>query len=82
MTSDDDVERVIFGYLERHPFGADSLEKITEYWLEHRRMRYGVEIVGDAIARLVNGGSIERFEHAGTTLFRVASRNARRHHAD
>ena len=82
MTSDDDVERVILGYLERHPFGADTLEKIAEFWLEHRRIRYGVEIVGGAIARLVNAGSIERLEHAGTTLFRVASRDPRRGQAD
>lgn len=83
MTSDDEVERVVLHYLEKHPYGADTLESITEFYLEQRRKRYGVEMVSGAIARLVDAGSIEPFEHSGAMLFRMTTRNSRRgNHAD
>src|SRR5206468_3585337 len=52
MTSDDEVDRAVLAYLEAHPSAADTLEGITAWWLEQRRVRYGVEIVSGALDRL------------------------------
>jgi len=78
MSTNDDVDNVVMRYLEKHPFGADTLEGITEFWLEQRRIRQAVETVGGALERLLDSGSIERVEHGGTTLFRLTTRESKR----
>jgi len=73
MTIEDDVDRAVLAYLEAHPSAADTLEGITAWWLEQRRIRYGVEIVSGALERLISCGSVEmlrRQDEAGT-LFRL-----------
>jgi hypothetical protein len=75
MTIDDDVDRAVLAYLEAHPSAADTLEGITAWWLEQRRIRYGVEIVSAALERLIGCGAVEtlrRRDDAGT-LFRLTS---------
>ena len=73
MTSDDDVDRAVLAYLEAHPSAADTLEGITAWWLEQRRIRYGVEIVSGALERLITSGSVERLRRRDETapLFRL-----------
>jgi hypothetical protein len=73
MTSDDDVDRAVIAYLEAHPSAADTLEGITAWWLEQRRIRYGVEVVSGALQRLIQSGDIERFRRRddAATLFRL-----------
>jgi hypothetical protein len=73
MTSDDDVDRAVLAYLEAHPSAADTLEGITAWWLEQRRIRYGVEIVSGALERLITAGSVERLRRRDETvpLFRL-----------
>jgi len=73
MTVDDDIDRAVLAYLEAHPSAADTLEGITTWWLEQRRIRYGVEIVSGALERLISCGAVEmlrRKDEAGT-LFRL-----------
>lgn len=73
MTSDDDVDRAVLAYLEAHPSAADTLEGITAWWLEQRRIRYGVEIVSGALERLIIAGSVEKLRRRdeSTPLFRL-----------
>jgi hypothetical protein len=73
MTSDDDVDRAVLAYLEAHPSAADTLEGITAWWLEQRRIRYGVELVSAALERLMQRGEIEKFQRRTDTmpLFRL-----------
>jgi hypothetical protein len=73
MTSDDDVDRAVLAYLEAHPSAGDTLEGITAWWLEQRRIRYGVEIVSGALERLIIAGSVERLRRRDETapLFRL-----------
>jgi len=66
MTSDDEVDRAVLAYLEDHPSAADTLEGITGWWLEQRRIRYGIEIVSAALERLIRSGDIEKFRRATT----------------
>ena len=81
MTSDDEVDRAVLAYLEAHPSAADTLEGITAWWLEQRRIRYGVEIVSGALERLIRSGDIEEFRRRddAATLFRLTV--AHEHHA-
>ena len=73
MTSDDEVDRAVLAYLEAHPSAADTLEGITDWWLEQRRVRYGVEIVSGALERLISSGSVEKLRRRDemSTLFRL-----------
>ena len=73
MTSDDEVDRAVLAYLEAHPSAADTLEGITDWWLEQRRVRYGVEIVSGALERLISNGSVEKLRRRDATapLFRL-----------
>jgi hypothetical protein len=73
MTSDDDVDRAVLAYLEAHPSAADTLEGITAWWLEQRRIRYGVEIVSGALERLISNGAVEKLGRRDETapLFRL-----------
>jgi hypothetical protein len=73
MTSDDEVDRAVLAYLEAHPSAADTLEGITDWWLEQRRVRYGVEIVSGALERLISGGAVEKLRRRdeAATLFRL-----------
>jgi hypothetical protein len=73
MTSDDEVDRAVMAYLEAHPSAADTLEGITAWWLEQRRIRYGVEIVSGALERLIRSGAIEKLcrRDEASTLFRL-----------
>ena len=73
MTSDDEVDRAVLAYLEAHPSAADTLEGITAWWLEQRRIRYGVEIVSGALERLISGGAVEKLRRRdeAATLFRL-----------
>ena len=73
MTSDEEVDRAVLAYLEEHPSAADTLEGITAWWLEQRRIRYGVEIVSGALERLIRSGAIERLNRRdeASTLFRL-----------
>jgi hypothetical protein len=73
MTSEDEVDRAVLAYLEEHPSAADTLEGITAWWLEQRRIRYGVEIVSGALERLIRSGAIEKLSRRdeASTLFRL-----------
>ena len=73
MTSDDEVDRAVLAYLEAHPSAADTLEGITAWWLEQRRIRYGVEIVSGALERLISNGAVEKLRRhdEASTLFRL-----------
>ena len=73
MTSDDEVDRAVLAYLEAHPSAADTLEGITDWWLEQRRVRYGVEIVSGALERLISNGAVEKLPRRdeASTLFRL-----------
>jgi len=73
MTSDDEVDRAVLAYLEAHPSAADTLEGITAWWLEQRRIRYGVEIVSGALERLISNGAVEKLRRRdeAATLFRL-----------
>jgi hypothetical protein len=73
MTSDDEVDRAVLAYLEAHPSAADTLEGITAWWLEQRRIRYGVEIVSGALERLISNGTVEKLRRRdeASTLFRL-----------
>jgi hypothetical protein len=72
-TSDDEVDRAVLAYLEAHPSAADTLEGIVAWWLEQRRIRYGVEIVSGALERLMTSGAIEELRRRDEipTLFRL-----------
>jgi hypothetical protein len=73
MSTEDDVDREVLSYLEAHPNAADTLEGITAWWLEQRRIRHGVEIVSGAIERLIDRGAVEKLRRRdeGSTLFRL-----------
>ena len=73
MTRDDDVDRAVLAYLEAHPSAADTLEGITAWWLEQRRIRYGVEIVSSALERLITSGAVEQLRRRDemAPLFRL-----------
>lgn len=78
MKNEDDTDCAVLAYLAAHPSAADTLEKITEWWLERRRIRTGVEVVSASLARLVVGGAVETFERTdGETLFRLTNTNSR-----
>jgi hypothetical protein len=73
MTIEDDVDRAVLAYLEAHPSAADTLDGITAWWLEQRRIRYGVEIVGGALERLIRCGAVEKIRQrdGAGALFRL-----------
>lgn len=78
-TSDDDVDRAVLAYLEAHPSAADTLEGIVAWWLEQRRIRYGVEIVSGSLERLITSGAVEELHRQDETptLFRLTISHAR-----
>ena len=77
--SDDEIDRAVLTYLEAHPSAADTLEGIVAWWLEQRRIRYGVEIVSGALERLITSGAVEELRRRDETptLFRLTVSHAR-----
>ena len=75
MLSDDEVDRAVLAYLDAHPSAADTLEGIVAWWLEQRRIRYGVEIVSGALERLIDSGAVEKLcrRDEASTLFRLTT---------
>ncbi len=72
MPSRDEMDRAVLAYLEAHPSAADTLEGITTWWLEQRRIRYGIEMVSGALERLIESGRVEQFERRDDApLFRL-----------
>ena len=79
--SQDEIDRAVFRYLEAHPSAADTLEGITEWWLERRRVVIAVEAVTTALERLIGQGLVEEFRRGDATtplppLFRLANRQS------
>ena len=81
MKQDDDIDRAVLHYLEAHPSAADTLEGITEWWLERRRVVVAVDTVTTALERLIGQGLVEEFRRPDCSpplppLFRLASRQS------
>ena len=74
---DDNVDEAVLGFLETHPSAAATLDSITEWWLERRRVVIAVETVTSALVRLIDQGVVEEFrrDDGAPPLFRLASRH-------
>jgi hypothetical protein len=70
MIQDDDVAAAILGYLEEHPYGMDTLEGITEWWLSRQQIRVQVATVTRVLQRLTEGGALEVIANGAHCLYR------------
>jgi len=67
---DDDVAAAILGYLEEHPYGMDTLEGITEWWLSRQQIRVQVATVTRVLQRLTERGALEVIANGAHCLYR------------
>ena len=79
MIQNDEIDRAVLRYLGAHPSAADTLEGITEWWLERRRVAIAVDVISAALVRLIEQGVVEEFPRVDSSpplppLFRIASR--------
>ena len=57
---DEELARLILGYLREHPGAADTLEGITKWWVMRQRISESTEAVQRALEKLVSEGLIAR----------------------
>lgn len=67
------VANEISRYLDAHPYAADSIEGIAEWWLARQRLEETVSMVQQAIEHLVEQGQVEKVVgHSGKVIYSKA----------
>ncbi len=54
----EDVEKMIFDHLQENPNSSDTLEGITEWWLDLVKIDRSVDVVANALESLINKGIV------------------------
>jgi len=67
---DSEVESAVLAYLDRHPFAADTLEGITNWWLPRQRYITAQHRIEAVLVRLVGEGVLQlRRLPTGTAMY-------------
>jgi hypothetical protein len=60
LGTDSEVEASVVEYLRRHPYAADSLDGVVQWWLPRQRYETARERIGVTLEQMVAGGQLER----------------------
>ena len=63
MNTNEVIYRKILDYLSKNPDAGDTLEGITEWWLESERVDQAVDEVSEVLEALVKKGLIKKSKH-------------------
>lgn len=70
-----DLRLEILGYLHAHPFAADTLDGIGQWWLPIRRYEISHDIIQKALDDLIRQGLVDYVDTGdGRRIFRSAER--------
>ena len=66
------ISELILNYLRKNPDAGDTVEGISNWWLEIERIDYTIESVKDALKVLIQNGTVkEHKSREGTTIYKV-----------
>ena len=66
------LSQLICDYLKKHPDAGDTLEGITQWWLELGRIDTSMDEVASILNDLVEKGIIEIYKNkGGTNLYKI-----------
>lgn len=69
------IAKEISHYLDEHPYAADSIEGIAEWWLARQRFEETVSLVQQAVENLMEQGQVEKVVgHSGKVIYTKAGR--------
>jgi len=67
-----EIEAMILNYLGKNPGAEDTLEGITKWWLEMKRIEASVEEVANALEVLLQKGLIKIIKvKDGTNIYKI-----------
>ena len=70
-----DLRLEILEYLHAHPFAADTLDGISQWWLPVRRHEIPKDIIQEALDDLIRQGFVDYVDTGdGRRIFRLAGR--------
>ena len=70
------VSRMILDYLRKNPEAGDTLEGITEWWMNVQRIEFSTKEVGEALENLAEQGKIRIIERKdGSTAYAIGNQN-------
>jgi hypothetical protein len=71
----DNLQQLILRYLSAHPFAADSLKGICDWWVPMQRLCEVEQDVRDALSALAETGQIVEFRLLdGQTMYRASDK--------
>ena len=62
----EDITRIILDYLRMNPEAGDTLEGISECWVNFKRIEISVDEVENALDRLVEKGKVRKTKIEGS----------------
>ena len=66
------ISELILNYLRKNPDAGDTVEGISNWWLEMERIDYTIDSVKDALKVLLKNGTVkEHKSREGTIIYKV-----------
>ncbi|MCH8304300.1 MAG: hypothetical protein IIB94_04130 [Candidatus Marinimicrobia bacterium] len=66
------ISELILNYLRKNPDAGDTVEGISNWWLEIERIDYTIDSVKDALKVLLKNGTVkEHKSREGTIIYKV-----------
>jgi Fe2+ or Zn2+ uptake regulation protein len=73
MSTNEEISRKILDYLRKNPDTADTLEGITEWWIESERVDYAVDEVAEILEVLLDKGLLIKTKYKnGSVVYKLA----------
>lgn len=70
------VSRMILDYLRRNPDAGDTLEGITEWWMNVQKIEYSTKEVAETLVNLIRKGVIHAHHGKGSKTFYTLRKNS------
>jgi len=68
----EEISKMILDYIKKNPDSEDTLEGITEWWMEANRIECSIRNITQTLEKLVNEGLITSYTaNGGKILYRV-----------
>ncbi len=74
-TRDQNISERIMRYLQERPHACDTLEGISQFWMEFERVDQSVDAVMDVLETLVEEGAVTKIERNGNMpIYKLANK--------
>jgi len=75
MNKRDALSKRILEYLNKKPGAGDTLEGITEWWLESQRVNQAVDEVADVLEEMLQKGWLKKSKYKnGNVVYKLAKK--------